>query len=123
MLRAWDAVEMTLATSMAHPVLGLAPLLRAATLRADLAAPRRLPRGARRPSAAMGLAEGVGTIYVLEGTALGGPVLAPLVERHLGLPPATAPPSSAGSARAPPAAGPTSRAHRRLGPRLRERRG
>jgi heme oxygenase len=35
----------------------------------------------------MGVAEGVGAVYVLEGSALGGPMIAPLVERHLDLAP------------------------------------
>ena len=87
MLRAWDSVEMTLATSMAHEALGVAPLVRSASLRDDLEHLGGSTRGARRPGAVMGEAEGVGTIYVLEGTALGGPVLAPLIERHLDLEP------------------------------------
>ena len=85
MLRAWDAVERTLATSGAIPVLGLEAIRRADALRADLAALGGTPEAPGRSSAAMGLAEGVGTVFVLEGSALGGPVIAPLVERHLGL--------------------------------------
>jgi heme oxygenase len=86
MLRAWDAVERTLATSGAGRALGLDAIRRADALRADLAALGGTPGDPGRPPAAMGVAEGVGTIFVLEGSALGGPVLAPLLERHLGLP-------------------------------------
>ena len=87
MLRAWDSVEMTLATSMAHEALGVAPLVRSALLRDDLHRLGGRDDSPRRPGAVMGEAEGVGTIYVLEGAALGGPVLAPLIERHLDLEP------------------------------------
>ena len=87
MLRAWDAVERTLATSGAIPALGLEAIRRADALRADLAALGGTPDAPGRAPAAMGLAEGVGTIFVLEGSALGGPLIAPLVERHLELAP------------------------------------
>jgi heme oxygenase len=86
MLRAWDAVERTLASSGAVQALGLEAIRRADALGADLVALGGTPDGGR-PPAAMGVAEGVGTIYVLEGSALTGPVLAPLVERHLDLAP------------------------------------
>ncbi|HTI32607.1 MAG TPA: biliverdin-producing heme oxygenase [Miltoncostaea sp.] len=85
MLRAWDAVERTLATSGAAQALGLDAIRRSDALRDDLAVLGGSPAPADRPAAAMGVAEGVGTIYVLEGSALGGPVIAPLLERHLGL--------------------------------------
>ena len=87
MLRAWDAVERTLASSGAIQALGLDAIPRADALRADLATLGGTQQGPGRPSVAMGLAEGVGTVYVLEGSALAGPVLAPLVERHLDLAP------------------------------------
>jgi len=87
MLRAWDAVERTLATSGALPALGLDGIRRADALRADLSALGGAEAPPGRPAAAMGLAEGVGATYVLEGSAVGGPVIAPLVERHLGLAP------------------------------------
>lgn len=85
MLRAWDAVERTLATSGAVQALGLDAIRRSDALREDLAVLGATPAPADRPAAAMGVAEGVGTIYVLEGSALGGPVIAPLLERHLDL--------------------------------------
>ncbi|HTI33205.1 MAG TPA: biliverdin-producing heme oxygenase [Miltoncostaea sp.] len=85
MLRAWDAVERTLATSGAVQALGVDAIRRADALRADIATLGGAPAGADRPAAAMGVAEGVGTIFVLEGSALGGPVIAPLLERHLDL--------------------------------------
>lgn len=90
MLRAWDAVERTLATSGAVQALGLDPIDRADALRADLGALGGTAELAGRPAVAMGLAEGVGTIFVLEGSALAGPVIAPLVERHLDLAPGEA---------------------------------
>lgn len=90
MLLAWDAVERTLATSGAVPALGLDAVRRSDALRADLAALGGTAETAGRPAAAMGLAEGVGTIFVLEGSALTGPVIAPLVERHLDLAPGEA---------------------------------
>jgi heme oxygenase len=87
MLRAWDAVERTLATSGATQALGVDAIRRADALRADLRALGAEGDDPARPPAAMGVAEGVGAVYVLEGSALGGPVVAPLVERHLGLAP------------------------------------
>ncbi len=87
MLQAWDAVERTLAGSGAVQALGLDAIRRTDALRADLAALGGSEDAAARPAAAMGVAEGVGTIFVLEGSALAGPVIAPLVERHLDLAP------------------------------------
>jgi heme oxygenase len=85
MLRAWDAVERTLATSGAIQALGVDAIRRSDALRDDLVALGGAPAVAGRPAAPMGVAEGVGTIFVLEGSALGGPVIAPLLERHLDL--------------------------------------
>jgi heme oxygenase len=85
MLRAWDAVERAVEMSGAVQALGLDAIRRADALRADLAALGGTPDAPGRAPAAMGVAEGVGTVFVLEGSALGGPLLAPLVERHLGL--------------------------------------
>lgn len=85
LLRAWEPIEAALASCEAYAALGLAPTPVAEPLRADLAALGEVPPADPARQVRMGRPEGVGTIYVLEGTAAGGPMLAQLIERHLSL--------------------------------------
>ncbi|MBY8873785.1 biliverdin-producing heme oxygenase [Micromonospora sp. PLK6-60] len=93
MLAAWQPVEERLATAYDWGRLGLDPRLGAAAdlLRADLALLADDPPAGRGPApgdlpALGGAAAAVGGRYVLVGSALGGRVIAPVIERRLGLP-------------------------------------
>lgn len=72
-----------------NAVEGVAPLPRRERLEADLAAIDRIPSGAAMHPTPLGLPQDdagrVGSLYVIEGSALGGAVLARLAERRLGL--------------------------------------